>query len=186
MQPYDVRKTVQAMKESHDDLTLLCAHRGLRCNGTAENSREALFRASEAGLECIEADIDISADGQLPVIHLGGLGRTTNIGGFWWESRLKSLYGQRIQPIDQLRLRDDQGHIKNEHVSTLPQMVEYIRDSGMKVVLALDFEDQDVVEPAYWALKTLTNHAGVPANEWCIYKLSSAWYQGPEIFETLP
>lgn len=66
--------------------------------------------------------------------------------------------------------------MSDEHISTLPQMVEYIRDSGMKVVLALDFEDRDAVEPAYWALKNLTNHTGVPANEWCIYKLSSAWY----------
>jgi hypothetical protein len=35
-------------------------------------------------------------------------------------------------------------------------------------------------------LKNLTNQAGVPANEWCIYKLSSAWYQTPEVFEALP
>jgi hypothetical protein len=197
-QPYDVRKIVQALKEPHDDLTLLCAHRGLRWNGTAENSREAFFRASEAGLECIEADINISADGQLPVIHHGGLGRTTNIGDFTGKAVYNPYTGEGYNPIvkdlnftdpdgiGQLRLRDDQGRVKDEHIPTLPQMVEYIRDSGMNVVLALDFEDQDAVEPAYWALKNLTNHAGVPANEWCIYKLSSAWYQTPDIFEALP
>lgn len=197
-QPYDVRKIIQALKEPHEDLTLLCAHRGLRWNGTAENSREAVFRASEAGLECIEADINISADGQLPVIHHGGLGRTTNIGEYTGLPAYNPYTGKGYNPvvkdlnftgpdgIEQLRLRNDQGRVKDEHVSTLPQMVEYIRDSGMNVVLALDFEDQDAVEPAYWALKNLTNQAGVPANEWCIYKLASAWYQTPESFEALP
>lgn len=29
-QPYDVRKIIQAFKEPHDDLRILCAHRGLR------------------------------------------------------------------------------------------------------------------------------------------------------------
>lgn len=29
-QPYDVRKIIQAFREPHDDLKLLCAHRGLR------------------------------------------------------------------------------------------------------------------------------------------------------------
>ncbi|GAB7325573.1 hypothetical protein MBLNU13_g09570t1 [Cladosporium sp. NU13] len=159
-QPYDVRKIVQALKQPHDDLTLLCAHRRLRWNGTAENSREAFFRASEAGLECIEADIDISADGQLPVIHYGGLGRTTDIGELTGQATYNPYTGKGYKPvvkdlnftgpdgIEKLRLRDDQGRVKDEHVSTLPQMVDYIRDSGMNVVLALDFEDQDAVGPA--------------------------------------
>jgi hypothetical protein len=197
-QQYDVRKIVQALKEPHNDLTLLCAHRGLRWNGTAENSREAIFRASEAGLECIEADINISADGQLPVIHHGGLGRTTDIGAYTGLPAYNPYTGMGYNPvvkdlnftgpggIEKLHLRDDQGRVKDEHVSTLPQMVEYVRDSGMNVVLALDFEDQDAVEPAYWALKNLTNQAGVPANEWCIFKLASTWYQTPEAFEALP
>ena len=196
-QPYDVRKIVQALKEPHDDLTILCAHRGLRWNGTAENSREAFFRASEAGLECIEADINISADGELPVIHHGGLGRTTDIGESTGQATYNPYTGKGYNPlvkdlnftgpngIEKLHLRDDQGRVKDEHISTLPQMVEYIRESGMNVVLALDFEDRDAVEPAYWALKNLTNQAGVPANEWCIYKLSSAWYQTPQMFEAL-
>lgn len=29
-QPYDVRRIIQAFREPHDDLTILCAHRGLR------------------------------------------------------------------------------------------------------------------------------------------------------------
>jgi hypothetical protein len=35
-------------------------------------------------------------------------------------------------------------------------------------------------------LKNLSNKAGVPANEWCIYKLQSTWYPSPGDFEALP
>lgn len=197
-QPYDVRKIIQAFKEPHSDLTLLCAHRGLRWNGTAENSREAIFRASKAGLECVETDINISDDGQLPVIHHGGLGRTTDIGDFTGQDAYNPFTGQGYNPvvkdmnftgpggIEHLHLRDEQGRVKDEHVSTLPQMVEYISDASIDLVLMLDFKVQEAVEPTYWALKNLTNKAGVPANEWCIYKLTGTWYKTPEEFEALP
>lgn len=197
-QPYDVRKIIQAFREPHEDLTILCAHRGLKWNGTAENSRDAYFRASEAGLECIETDIHISADGDLPMIHDSGLGRTTDIGEQTGQAAYNPFTGQGYDPkvvefnftgpngIENLRLRDEQGRVRDEHVPSLPQMIESIRESGMNVVLELDFKDQEAIEPAYWAMKHLTNSAGVPANEWCIYKLQSVWYQTPEIFEALP
>lgn len=197
-QPYDVRKIIQAFREPHDDLTILCAHRGLKWNGTAENSRDAYFRASEAGLECIETDIHLSADGHLPMIHDSGLGRTTDIGEQTGQAAYNPFTGKGYSPkvidmnftglggIESLHLRDEQGRVRDEHVPSLPQMIESIHESGMNVVLELDFKDQDAVEPAYWALKHLTNRAGVPANEWCIYKLQSVWYQTPDDFEALP
>jgi glycerophosphoryl diester phosphodiesterase len=179
-------------------LTILCAHRGLRWNGTSENSRDAYFRASEAGLECIETDIHLSADGYLPMIHDKGLGRTTDIGEQTGQAAYNPYTGKGFNPevstinftgpngIERLRLRDDQGRVRDEYVPSLPQMIESIRDSGMNVVLELDFKDQAAIEPAYWAMKNLANSAGVPANEWCIYKLQSVWYKSPEEFESLP
>jgi hypothetical protein len=197
-QPYDVRKIIQAFREPHGDLKILCAHRGLRWNGTSENSRDAYFRASEAGLECIETDIRLSADGRLPMIHDGGLGRTTDIGEQTGQAAYNPYTGKGFNPdvstlnftgpngIERLRLRDEQGRVRDEYVPSLPQMIESIRDSGMNVVLELDFKDQAAIEPAYWAMKNLANSAGIPANEWCIYKLQSVWYQSPEDFEALP
>lgn len=197
-QPYDVRKIIKAFREPHDDLTLLCAHRGLRWNGTAENSRDSYFRASEAGIECIETDIHLSADGKLPMVHDGGLGRTTDIGEQTGRAAYNPYTGKGYNPkvssfnfsgdsgIGSLHLRDEQGRVRDEYVPSLPQMVESIYESGMNVVLELDFKEESAVEPAYWALRNLTNKAGVPANEWCIYKLQSVWYQTPEIFEALP
>jgi hypothetical protein len=197
-QSYDVRKIIQTFKEPHEDLTLLCAHKGLRWNGTAENSKDAFFHASEAGVECIETDVNFSADGQLPVLHHGGIGRTTNIGEFTGQAAYNPYTGKGYNPmakdlnftgpdgIEQLRLRDEQGRVVDEHVSTIAQMIEYIRDAGINVAVQLDFKHQAAIEPTYWALKNLTNKAGVLANEWCIYKLAGVWYPTPEIFEALP
>ncbi|KAK0276547.1 hypothetical protein LTR91_004017 [Friedmanniomyces endolithicus] len=197
-QPYDVRKIIDAFRNPVDDLKLLCAHRGLRWNGTAENSRDSYFRASEAGIECIETEIHLSLDGLLPMIHDHGLGRTTDIGEMTGQAAYNPYTAEGFNPkvsgynftglggIELLRLRDEQGRVRDEYVPTLPQMIESIFDSGMDVVLQLDFKDETAIEPAYWALKHLTNRAGVPANEWCIYKLQSVWYQMPEVFEALP
>jgi hypothetical protein len=197
-QPYDVRKVIQALKHPHDDLTVLCAHRGLRWNGTAENSREAYLRASDMGLECIETDIALSADGHLPMIHDSGLGRTTDIGEQTRRATYNPFTGEGYDPkvvhfnftgpggIENLHLRDEQGRVVNEFVPSLPQMIEFIHDSGVNVVLQLDFKQKAALEPTYWALKNLSNKAGVPANEWCIYKIQSTWYQSPEAFEALP
>ncbi|KAK3114702.1 hypothetical protein LTR53_006713 [Teratosphaeriaceae sp. CCFEE 6253] len=197
-QPYDVHKIIDAFRYPHDDLKVLCTHRGLRWNGASENSRDSYFRASEAGIECIETDIHLSLDGRLPMIHDNGLGRTTNIGEMTGQAAYNPYTAKGYNPkvadfnftglggIEGLRLRDDQGRVRDEYVPALPQMVESIFDSGMNVVLELDFKDETAVEPSYWALKHLTNRAGVPANEWCIYKLQSVWYQTPEVFEALP
>lgn len=132
------------------------------------------------------------------MIHDGGLGRTTDIGEITGEAAYNPYTGQGYNPdvadfnftgpggIEHLHLRDEQGRVRDETVPSLPEMVQSIYDSGMNVVLELDFKDQAAVEPAYWALENLTNSAGVPANEWCIYKLQSVWYQSPAIFEALP
>jgi hypothetical protein len=197
-QPYDVRKFIQALKHPHDDLTVLCAHRGLRWNGTAENSREAYLRASDMGLECIETDIAFSADGHLPMIHDSGLGRTTDIGEQTGRAVYNPFTGEGYDPkvidsnftgpggIENLHLREEQGRVVNEFVPSLPQMIESIHNSGVNVVLQLDFKQKTALEPTYRALKNLSNRAGVPANEWCIYKIQSTWYQSPEAFEALP
>ncbi|KAK1856314.1 glycerophosphoryl diester phosphodiesterase [Colletotrichum chrysophilum] len=194
-QPYDVRKIIDAFRHPHDDLTILCAHRGLKWNGTTENSRDAYFRATEAGLECIETDIHLSLDGHLPMIHDGGLGRTTDVGEQTGQPAYNPFTGQGYNPlvsehnftgfIANLHLRDEQGRVHVETVPTLPEMVHSIYETGANVVLQLDFKEQAAVEPAYWALKNLTNRAGVPANEWCIYKLQAKWWKNPAEFEAL-
>ncbi|KAL1611946.1 hypothetical protein SLS60_000169 [Paraconiothyrium brasiliense] len=164
-QPYDVRKIIEAFRNPHDDLTILCAHRGLRWNGTAENSVDAYWRAAEAGIECIETDMRLSKDHFIPMIHDGGLGRTTDVGEQAGKEAYNPYTGQGYNPnvedlnyegyIENLHLRDEMGRVRVEKVPTLPEMVQAIHEEGMNVVLELDFKDQ------------------------------AAWYKTPEDFEAL-
>jgi glycerophosphoryl diester phosphodiesterase len=156
----------------------------VRWNGTADNSWDAYYRASQAGLECIETDIRISSDGVLTMIHDSGLGRETNIGEFSGEAAYNPFTGQGYNPavvetpyqgvIEHLRVRDETGRVHGEKIPTLPEMVQYIHDAETNVVLQLDVKDKNAVEYMYWQLKPLTNAAGIPANEWCIVS-SPAW-----------
>lgn len=125
----------------------------------------------------------LSKDYFIPMIHDGGSGRTTDVGEQAGKEAYNPYTGQGYNPkvedmnyagyIENLHLRDEMGRVRVEKVPTLPDMVQAIHDEGMNVVLELDFKDKAAVEPAYWALKTLKNRAGVPANEWCIYKLQA-------------
>ncbi|KAK2063610.1 hypothetical protein LY76DRAFT_612862 [Colletotrichum caudatum] len=171
-QPYDVRKIIDAFRHPHDELTILCAHRGLRWNGTTENSRDSYFRATEAGLECIGTDIHLSRD---------------DVGEQTWQPAYNLFTGKGYHNLpakqpnfksftENLHLRDKQGRVQIETVPTLPDMVRSIHESGANVLLQLDFKDQ---------LKNLTNRAGVPANEWCIYKLQAKWWKNLAEFEAL-
>jgi len=58
----------------------IVAHRGLHTYAP-ENSIAAVIAALEAGLGLIEVDVRATADGELVVMHDGGLWRTTNASG---------------------------------------------------------------------------------------------------------
>jgi len=164
-----------------------------RWNGTTENSPNGYFRAAQAGIECIETDIRLSKDGYLTMIHDAGLGRETDVGEQTGNPAYNPFTGEGYSPLvkesdykgfmENLHLRDDQGRVHVETVATLTDIVESIRHTETNVVLQLDFKDRDAVELAYWALKGLSNAAGVPANEWCIYKVQASWWPFPADFE---
>jgi glycerophosphoryl diester phosphodiesterase len=169
---------------------------GRRRNGTAENSIDAYFRVAEAGLECIATDIRMSSDYFLAMIHGTGLGRTTDVGEMKAEAAYNPFTGEGYDPkvkdvnftgnIEYLHLRGEQGRVRSEHVPILPDMIQRIRENGLNVVLQLNFKHKDDVEQAYWALKTLTNSAGVPANDCNTYMLQAEWYKTPSEFDALP
>lgn len=130
------------------------------------------------------------------MIHDTGLGRETDVGEQTGQAAYNPFTGKGYNPkvrdhtfkgfIEKLHHRDESGRVRDETVASLPEMVQSIYDAGTNLVLQLDFKDKEAVEPAYWQLKGLTNAAGVPANEWCIYKLQATWWRNPEEFEALP
>ena len=130
------------------------------------------------------------------MIHDEGLGRETDVGEATGQAAYNPFTGQGYNPkvsqsaytgfIENLHLRDEGGRIHFETVPTLARIVQSIHESGANVVLQLDFKDREAVALTYYSLKGLTNAAGVPANEWCIYKTQATWYKTPEEFEAEP
>ena len=118
------------------------------------------------------------------MIHDDGLGRETDVSKQIGKEAYNPYTGNCYNPktkdsnyvdfMENLRLRDDMRCVRAETIATLPDMVQAIRTEGRNVLLELDFKDKAAVEPSYWALKSMTNAAGVPANEWCIYKLQTS------------
>jgi len=129
------------------------------------------------------------------MVHDTGLGRETDVGEYTGMPAYNPYTGQGYNPLvkesnftgfmEHLHLRDDAGRVHAETIPTLPDMVTEMHELGLDVVLQLDFKDKEAVGPAYWALKNLTNAAGVPANEWCIYKLQASWWRSPKELEAL-
>ena len=179
---------------THEKISLVLNRH--RWNGTADNSRTAYFRAAEAGIECIETDIRLSKDGYLTMLHDEYIGRETDAGEYMGLPAYNPFTGQGYSPaikevnykgfVEHLHLRDEMGRVTDEHTPLLEDIIDTIYEENLNVVLQLDFKDQDAVEKAYWSLKGRTNKAGVPANEWCIYKLQARWWKTPEEFEALP
>jgi glycerophosphoryl diester phosphodiesterase len=58
-------------------MTIVVAHRGASASAP-ENTMEAFRRAAETGVDAIELDVHLTADGQLAVIHDDTLDRTTD------------------------------------------------------------------------------------------------------------
>lgn len=157
-----------------------------RWNGTTENSHDAYFRATKAGLESIETDIHLSLDSQLPMIHDNGLGRSTDVGEHVGATAYNPYTGQGYNPAV-IDMNCTSAMMQAEFMSrlpTLPDLVTNMYHTGTNV-LQLDFKDKEAVAPAYWALMNLTNAASVPANEWCIYKLQASWWNFPAELEAL-
>jgi glycerophosphoryl diester phosphodiesterase len=92
-----------------------------------------LLPASEAGLECIEIDIHLSLDSQLPMIHDNGLGRSTDVGEYTgtaaYDPYMGKGYNSAVKDMnftgfmEHLHLRDEAGRVHVETISTLPDMV---------------------------------------------------------------
>lgn len=117
------------------------AHRG--CHAAAprrglgtvpENSRAALLRCAELGVEVMETDVRRTRDGYLVMVHDDSVDRTTDGTG-----RVADL---TLAQIRALRLRDDEGGAgaapTGERVPTLDELLALARG---RIVLNLDVKD---------------------------------------------
>ncbi|WVQ98011.1 hypothetical protein IAU59_005131 [Kwoniella sp. CBS 9459] len=191
----DVRKMIQAIKYPAKDSFLLSAHRGYRWNGVPENSRSSVRRAVAHGMICVEIDIRITSDGVPVLMHDPAIGRVTNIAEHL--GRNAEIYspftGKGYNPlinelpwkglVEHLKLKEEHGEICDEGVLDFVSLLDLIEKEKLEVVLFMDIKEKEAVPILYELLKNRTNGSGVPALEWCVWKMFVHFYGTPEELE---
>jgi glycerophosphoryl diester phosphodiesterase len=101
-------------------VTRLAAHRG-GARLWPENSLRAFRESLALGVDLLELDVHLTADGQVVVIHDATLDRTTDGRGAVAERTAAELAG--------IRLRDPDGALTEERVPTLQQVLTVVAPS---------------------------------------------------------
>jgi glycerophosphoryl diester phosphodiesterase len=104
---------------------LVIAHRGDSLNAP-ENTIEAYRRAIELGTEMIEADVNLTSDGRLVMIHDASVDRTTNGSG-----RVRDLTLAEVRRLDAGSWFDER--FAGARVPTTEETVELARDAGIRM-----------------------------------------------------
>ena len=106
--------------------TLVAAHRG----GAAlwpENSLLAFRNAIALGVDAIELDLHMTADGEVVVLHDPTLERTTTGSG--------SLRDLRLADLAPLRLKGPDGAVTSERIPTFAQVLDLVVERPTPVEL---------------------------------------------------
>ncbi|KAL1407894.1 hypothetical protein Q8F55_007330 [Vanrija albida] len=191
---YDVRKVIHSIKNPSPDLVHVFAHRASRCLGsTTENSFSAVAAAARGGYEGIEIDIRLTKDKQVVVFHDAGMGRLTDVKPPAGESYHNPFTGKGYSPLvkdtnwfgemEHLHLRDDSGNVTSEHPILLKELLEFIHDEGINILVQIDVKDLDAMAYGYDVIAQYANAAGVPATEWCLWKPKGEVFPTPEVWE---
>jgi glycerophosphoryl diester phosphodiesterase len=107
---------------------LVAAHRGGALLWP-ENSLLAYRNALALGVDLLETDVHLTADGEVVIVHDATLERTTTAQGPVRDVRLADLRG--------VRLRDAQGAVTTEPVPTLRELLDLLRPSTARLLLEL-------------------------------------------------
>lgn len=107
------------------------AHRGNQAQAV-ENSLTAFQNAVTAGVDGIECDLHLTADGALVVIHDEQLDRTTDSQG--------EISDLSLAQIQAARLRFPDGRVTPDRVPSLPELLNLLRDLDFKGTLNLELK----------------------------------------------
>ena len=107
------------------------AHRGNQAQAV-ENSLTAFQNAVTAGVDGIECDLHLTADGALVVIHDEQLDRTTDSQG--------EVSDLSLAQIQAARLRFPDGRVTPDRVPSLPELLNLLRDLEFKGTLNLELK----------------------------------------------
>lgn len=165
------------MRSAYSSLPKVIAHRG--CSGEApENTLASLHLAGQQGIQWVEIDVILSADGVPVIFHDDCLSRTTNGHGLIHKTPLCEL-----QKLDAGSWKSS--IYKAETIPTLAQAIEVIAQYNMGLNLELkpcEGLEEETTEAAIATLKKLwPNHLPLLLSSFNYFSLTSARTLWPEI-----
>jgi glycerophosphoryl diester phosphodiesterase len=107
---------------------LVAGHRGASALWP-ENSLLAFRQALAAGVEFLEADVHLTADGEVVILHDPTLERTTTGRG--------AVRDLRLADLAPLRLRAPAGGVTDEPIPTLGQLLDLMRPARVELLLEI-------------------------------------------------
>lgn len=166
------------MKRPANNKTIVVAHRGLWNSSIPENSLVAISEAVGTQIEAVELDIKLSKDGTPIAMHDYDLRRTTNVQAKFpneHDYQVGSFNNSQIQSLN-LRQSSYSNSITNAHPPTLFQVLDYIKQNRMNLLLSLDIKDAASLRECWKIVNSKTNADGVPARDWVIFKVKANTY----------
>ena len=126
------------MVETTGKKTQIFAHRGF--SGKYPENSPLAFRktAEETGAGGIASDVHLSKDGQLVIIHDNTVNRTSNGAGY-----VKDLTYEELLSLDIGSWKSPA--FAGEHIWTLPQLLDFCRESGL--LLNLELKNDEIFYP---------------------------------------
>jgi glycerophosphoryl diester phosphodiesterase len=123
---------------------LRVGHRGAKGHAP-ENTLASFKKGVELGVDAVETDVHLSADGQLVVIHDHTVDRTTNGKGF-----VKDMTVEQLKQLDAGLWYDPR--FAGERILTLPELLEWAKD---RVPVAIEIKNGPIYYPGIGS-KTVT------------------------------
>ncbi|WRT64815.1 uncharacterized protein IL334_001751 [Kwoniella shivajii] len=190
----DVRAFVQAIQHPKKGDLVAVAHRGCRFDGVPENSRSSIKKAVQNGSICIEIDIRLTSDNVPILMNNLTIGRVTNIAEYMARNDHYSPFtGRGYSPlvsetpwkgvIENLKLKEEHGEICDQGVLDFKSMLDFIEEEALEIVIMMDFKCKEAITVVYEIMKHRKNASGVPALEWCIWKIYVHMYKYPDELE---
>jgi glycerophosphoryl diester phosphodiesterase len=112
---------------------LVAAHRG-GAQLWPENSLTAFRNALALGVDLLEADIHLTADGTVVVLHDPLLDRTTTGAG--------AIRALTTAEASRFRLRSADGHATDDPVPTLAQLLDLLKPSAAELLLEIKVDER--------------------------------------------
>mgnify|MGYP003685641029 FL=1 len=129
------------------DFTAIAAHRCYFRN-SPENSLAAIQDGIDLGIEFLETDTRTTADGVVVLFHDSTLDRITTSSGL--------IENKNYNAISSLKLKDKNGNLTSEPISTLEQALLKIK--GKKIYIHIEVKDKKFSEVIKIVKKTKTEN----------------------------